>query len=198
MRVIYKYLNNRKLMNGIFLCLVPLIIESYSIINSLVISASVFTLHIITNIAITLIHQKFENTKYHSPIELGVFVIIPLIIALICSFIFKDFWSDITDICCYVVLSLILLNSIFDCKHNNIKESVLSCLPSVAILSVLLIVIGFIREIIGLGSFCGLKLTIGNLSPIGLFRQTSGGLLLLGIIVVLYSLLLNKGKEEER
>ena len=191
-------LNNQKLMNGIFLCLVPLMIESYSIINSLIISASIFVLQIISNMVITFIYQRVAKTKYNTPIALGVFVIMPLILALICSLIFKGFSSDITDICCYVVITLILLNTIVDFKYVNIKANVLSCLPSVTILSAILIVIGFIREILGLGSFFGFKLSIGNLAPIGLFNQTSGGLLLLGIIVVLYSLLHNKGKEEDR
>lgn len=191
-----KFIHNQKLMNSIFLSLIPLIIPSNNLIDALILCLSLITVHILSNIAIILV-SKYVNIKtYKIPIKLSVCVVISFILGLIFSLIFKEHSSLAVNTACYVAISEMLLNTLLEVDFNSFKENLKYCLPHLAIISIILIVTAFVRELIGSGKILGLVLPLGNLKPIGLFDHPTGGLLLLGIIVVLYSLLIKNNEEE--
>ncbi len=193
----FKFIRNQKLMNSIFLILIPLIIPSNTVINALLVSLSLIVVHILSNASITAINSKLENKPYRIPVILGVCVAIPVVLGLVFGLIFNDYSSVIVELSCFVAIGEMLLCVLVDSKYDNFKENIISCLPSAAIIAVILLLIGFLREIIGLSSLLGFALPVGNLKPIGLFNQTEGGLLLLGILVVLYSILIRNNEEEK-
>ena len=193
-----KFFYNQNFMNVIFLTLVPLMISANTVIRALFMSFSLIVVHILFNIAITLLHEKLSGAIYEIPAKLGVCIAIPALLCLILSVIFKAYSLEIINLYIFVTIAQVLLNTLSDIKYDSLMNNIKSCLPSVIILSVILIVICFIREVIGLGSLFGFTLPLGNLRPIGLFAQTSGGLLLLGILIALYSLLVKKNEEDER
>lgn len=191
-----KFIHNQKLMNSIFLSLIPLIIPSNNLIDALILCLSLITVHILSNIAIILVSKYVNITTYKIPIKLSVCVVISFILGLIFSLIFKEYSSLAVNTACYVAISEMLLNTLLEVDFNSFKENLKYCLPHLAIISIILIVTAFVRELIGSGKIFGFALPLGNLKPIGFFSHVSGGLLLLGIIVVLYSLLIKNNEEE--
>ena len=123
-------------------------------------------------------------------------MVISFIFGLIFSLIFKEYSSLAVNTACYVAISEMLLNTLLEVDFESFKENAKYCLPHLAIISTILIITAFVRELIGSGKILGLVLPLGNLKPIGLFDHEAGGLLLLGIIVVLYSLLIKNNEEE--
>ena len=192
-----KYIYDQKLMNGIFLALIPLIIPTNSILSATIVAVSMIVVHILFNISLTLLNEKIINKPYFNLAKLSLNAIIPFVFGLVFSLIFKSYSSIIINLSCYVAISDILLNTTINTSFKDFKENIKGCLPPIAILSIILLITAFIRELIGWGSLFGFSLLIGNLKPIALFNQTAGGLLLLGIIVALYSLLIKNNKEGE-
>lgn len=191
-----KFIYNQKLMNSIFLSLIPLIIPSNNLIDALIVSLSLITVHILSNITIILVSKYVNKTTYKIPINLSVCVVITFILGLIFSLIFKEYSSLAVNTACYVAISEMLLNTLLEVDFESFKDNAKYCLPHLAIISIILIVTAFVRELIGSGKIFGLVLPLGKLKPIGLFDHEVGGLLLLGIIVVLYSLISNNGVEK--
>lgn len=196
--MIFKFIYNQKLMNGIFLTLLPLIIPSNTILNGVLVFSSLIVVHILSNLSIVAMHKYLESKAYKTSIKLGISVVIPLVLGLVFSVIFKDFSSQIINITCFVAIASMLLNTVLDIKYDKVLDNIKSYLPQLIILSIILIVIALVREVIGIGKILGFALPIVNLKPIGFFSQTAGGLLLLGVIVALYSLLLKNNEEENK
>ena len=194
----FKFIYNQKLMNSVFLSLIPLIIPSNNLFDAILICISLITVHILANISIFVIHKHVNNSTYKAPLNLVICVAIPFLLGLIFSMIFNGYSHLIINTACFVAISEILLIALLDVNYNDLKENIKTCLPVPVIISIILIVIAFLRELIGLGEVLGCALPLGNLRPVGLFNQAPGGLLLLGVVVVLYSLLIKNNEEENK
>ena len=135
----FKFIFNQKLMNSIFLSLIPLLIPSNNLFDALLVCVSLITVHISTNTTIYATHKYIKNSAYKAPLKLLLCIAIPFILGLIFSLISKGYSSLIINTASFVGISELLLNTLLDVNYNNLKENIKTCLPAPVILSIILI-----------------------------------------------------------
>lgn len=192
-----KFILNKEQRNSVFLCLIPLMITSNTAVNSIITTLLLLTTLFLTTICFTVLNKKLKGNSYKAPIYFAISITVPITLGVILSLIFITSANYIFYIATIVTISQLILSIIVKINSKSYKSNIMAILPIMVVMSATLLVFGFLREILGSGLLFGFSLLKGNLRPIELFNKTAGGLLLLGVIIFLYSLLVKNDTEEE-
>ena len=188
-------LKNINIVN-ICLCLMPLLVPSYNLTNTSIVIFSMLFLHFLVLIAWIYISKFFTDKAYYNLIKVSLPIVIVSVLGFIFSLIFKDLSEFIVNLLPYIIASELLLIMLFKIDCDNIKENLKNYCEIMPIFSVILLVLGFLRELIGLASLFNIKLILGNFKGVVFFRHTAGGILLLGVLMEIFYLIINKKEEK--
>ena len=91
-----------------------------------------------------------------------------------------------------ITISTALLLSQDTDNINTTKEGFFNTLIISSAASLLIIVCGFLRELLGFGSLFGFDLYTKFISPIGFLTSSAGGLFTLAVLCAVYALIIGK------
>ena len=192
MKINYKNIN----ITSIAICLIPLLVPSFSLINAAISIISLAIVHLIFTVVWQYIYKFFKDKSFCNLLMIGLPIIILSLLSVCFSLIFNRFSDYMTNLVPYIAVSEILIIMLLYTVHTDIKTNLKDYFFLMIKFAVFLLPIGFLRELVGLVCILGIKLPALNFKGIGFFQHTAGGILLLGILSAVFSWYVNKKEEE--
>ncbi len=180
---------------NISLCLIPLLVPSYCLINAVIILLSMAILHFLVVISMNYINKFLKDNRYYNLIALALPITIVIILGIVSTLIFMNKFEFIINLLPYILSSELLLCLLYRCNSDIISDNLQGYCRIMLKFAVVLPTIAFVRELVGLVSLFNKKLPIANFEGIAFFRHAASGILLLAIITAVFTIL---NKKEEK
>ena len=163
-----------------------------SVINGLGMGISVTFVLVFSNIVISLL-RNFIPSK----IRIASYIVIIAGFVTVVDMIIKAYFTSLSDslgvfIPLIVVNCIILARAESFASKNHVLISAVDGLANGIGYTAALVIISAIREIIGNGTFCGLRITPESYSPALLIILPAGGFIVLGIIIAVFNYIRSK------
>ena len=184
-------LKNKAVFTSIILACVPLTAISNKALTSIVTAIILFFSANLTSFALCYLKKFLSSKALHFArfiISAGVVGIFTPLLSIIAN-------AQIDEAGIYISLitiSTALLLSQDTDNINTTKEGFFNTLIISSAASLLIIVCGFLRELLGFGSLFGFDLYTKFISPIGFLTSSAGGLFTLAVLCAVYALIIGK------
>lgn len=186
----------------IFLGMCPALGTTSTVENALYMSLCVFAVLLLSNIIISLIRKIVPNE-----VRIPVYIIIIATLVSIVDMIFHAYlpysvYQSLGSFISLIVVNCIILGRAESfANKNNIVDSIVDALGFACGFAAAIIVVALFREILGTGalSWSGHSLRIIPKDyAISLFASNSGAFIALGLVVALYTFVMNVVKDNKK
>lgn len=168
-----------------------------NVVNSLAMGLAVTAVLVGSNFVISLLRNVIPNK-----IRIPAFVVVIATFVTIIEMFMKAYAQPIYK-SLGIFLPLIVVNCIILARaeafafKNKIIPSIIDGLGMGIGYTVAVVILGSIREVIGAGTFMGIKLFGENFQAAGIFVMPPGAFILLGILIAIFNVFKNKKASSE-
>ena len=178
--------NNPTFVQVIGMC--PTLAVSNSAVNGFGMGLAATAVLIGSNVVVSMLRKSTPDE-----IRIPIFVVVIATFVTVIEMIVQAFFTPLYE-ALGIFLPLIVVNCIILARaeafafKNSVFSSAIDGLGNGLGFTLALTILGTIREFFGAGSVFGKRIALGNFEPMSIIVQSSGGFLVLGIVLAIFSI----------